>query len=119
MTPSPGASSAPYPPLPDLNSDGGGSQAPMPGGFMQTLMAAVGPVQQAVSGINAACQQIVQSGSVPGAEQICAQIVALAQQLTVMAMQQAAQPQMGGGASGSMGAPIAPPAGAPPVPVGM
>lgn len=124
MTPSPqaaGASSAPLPPLPDLSGNGGGAaQAGPGGGFMAALMAAVTPVKSAVDMINAACQKIVQSGSVPGSEQICGQIVGLANQLTVMAMQQASQGQGAGGQQG-MGAPPSmgpPPPGAPPMQMG-
>lgn len=115
--------SALYPPLPDMGSSGtGDAGAGAPGGgFLASLMGAVGPVKQSVDQINSACQQIVQSGKVPGAEQICGQIISMANQLTMMALQQAAQSGQGGSASGMndgpQGGPIPPAAGAPPTPL--
>lgn len=123
-------SAALYPPLPDMGSSGtGDAGAGAPGGgFMAALMGSVGPVKQSVDQINSACQQIVQSGKVPGAEQLCSQIISMANQLTMMALQQAAQPGQGGpvgppqggpGAGAGAGAPPIPPAvGAPPVAMG-
>lgn len=77
-------------------------------GFLSGLM----PVKSAVDGINGACQSIVQSGAVPGAEQVCAQIVALANSLVPMAAQNllGAAGQMQGG-----GMPPPPPGMPPPV----
>lgn len=60
---------------------------------MAALVAGVAPVKNGVDAIVAACKQIVESGAVPGAEQPCAQIVALATSLLPMAAQQAMQPQ--------------------------
>ena len=117
MTPSPGAASSPLPPLPDLNSasaQGGASQ-----GLMSSLVSGIAPVKTAVDGILAACKSIVQSGAVPGSEQVCGQIVALATSLLPMAAQQALQP--GGGQPGpgvGVGPPPGPQAGPIP-PMGM
>jgi hypothetical protein len=79
-------------------------------------MGAIGPVKDSVTAINMACQKIVQSGSVPGSEQICAQIVGLANQLLPMAVQQMSQGGMMGQGQGP-GAPIPPPPGAGPAPM--
>lgn len=65
---------------------------------MASLVAGIAPVKTAVDGILAACRQIVQSGAVPGSEQVCGQIVALATSLLPMAVQQVLQP--GGGSGG-------------------
>ena len=59
---------------------------------MASIMAGVAPIKAAVDSILAACKQIVQSGTVPGAEQPCSQIVALATSLLPMAVQQMMQP---------------------------
>lgn len=68
---------------------------------MAQLLSGVMPIKQGVDGIMAACQQIVQSGMVPGAEQICSQIMQLASSLLPMAAQSALQPgAMGGGMPG-------------------
>lgn len=93
------------PPLPDLPT--AGAAAPQ-GDMMASLMSGIAPVKQGVDAILAACKQIVQSGVIPGAEQPCGQIVALATSLLPMA----AQTLMGagGGAGGSV-----PPAGPPPM----
>lgn len=116
MSPTPSgsgaASAAPLPPLPDMQSAGQAGAGPAPGGFLAALMSAVTPVKAGVDAINAACQQIVQSGSIPGAEQICGQIVGLAGQLIPMAMQQASQGGMGGMGSGMSGGGAPPPGGA-------
>lgn len=80
---------------------------------MAAIMSGITPVKTAVDGIVAACRSIVQSGAVPGAEQPCAQIVAIATSLLPMALQQALQPGQGGGA-GIQGMP--PPGGPPPAP---
>ena len=72
-------------------------------------------MKSGVDAIVAACRQIVQSGAVPGAEQSCAQIVALATSLLPMAAQQALQPgQGGGGIQGLPGAGATPPPGGAP-----
>ena len=99
MSPIPtSAASAPAPPLPDLQS--GGDQKPAGSNPLASIMAGIQPVKSAVDGITAACKSIVQSGVIPGAEQICGQIVALATSLLPMAAQQVLQP--GGGAGGSI-----------------
>lgn len=96
MTPSPGmgAGAAPLPPLPDLQSANGvgGGDTGMPQGLMASLVSGIAPVKTAVDGILSACKQIVQSGAIPGAEQICGQIIALATSLLPMAAQNALQP---------------------------
>lgn len=94
------------------------------GGFLAQIMSGLAPVKQGVDAINAAAKQIVQSGAVPGAEQICGQIVALATSLLPMA----AQGMLGsmGGGMGQGAGPGGPPsggggipsAGAPPPPGG-
>lgn len=114
MTPSVQSPGSPgLPPLPDLQSAQGTGGAP--GGqdqqsAMAALMSGIAPIKNGVDAIVAACKQIVQSGAVPGAEQPCAQIVALATSLLPMAAQQALQP---GGAQPSAGI-QALPAGGPP-----
>ena len=99
MTPSASnPEAAPLPPLPNL-SGGGGSAATGAGGQSQSMAALVSglaPVKSAVDTILAAVKQIVQSGAVPGFEQIGGQIVALATSALPMAAQQAMNP-MGGG----------------------
>lgn len=89
-TPSPSAQAAPLPPLPDMGGNKGASAAPPDqGSAFAALLSGIMPVKTSVEAINAACKKIVQSGAVPGSEQICAQIVALANQLVPMAAQQA------------------------------
>lgn len=109
----------PMPPLPDMQT--GPSQGQMggdPNSALAAILAGIQPVKMGVDAIRAACQQIVQSGAVPGSEQICGQIVSLATQLVPLAAQQAMQPMAaGGGAGGDMG--VAPPAGAAPPLMGM
>ncbi len=68
---------------------------------MAALMSGIAPVKAGVDGIIAACKSIVQSGAVPGSEQVCGQIVALATSLLPMAVQAGMQP--GGGSSGGPG----------------
>ncbi len=91
--PNPGSSpgAAPLPPLPNLSGGGAGAAT---GGQdpMAAIMAGVAPIKQAVDSILAACKQIVQSGVIPGAEQPCGQIVALATSLLPMAAQQLMAP---------------------------
>ncbi len=92
------AGSSPLPPLPDLQSASGtGGQDQQQQSAMAALVSGLAPIKNAVDAIAAACRQIVQSGAVPGAEQPCSQIVALAASLLPMAAQQAMQPQGGGG----------------------
>lgn len=106
MTPSPGmASPNSLPPLPDLQSasgTGGGQTGTSPG-LMAALVSGIAPVKTAVDGILAACKSIVQSNAVPGSEQVCGQIVALATSLLPMAAQQALQPGMTGPGPGGPG----------------
>lgn len=117
MTPNPGASASPLPPLPDLQSPGGtgGTQTGgPPPGLMAALVSGIAPVKNGVDTILAQCKQIVQSGAVPGAESVCGQIVALATSLLPMAAQNALAP--GAGAGGGI-PPVGPPGmGAPPPP---
>lgn len=100
--PNPGSSpgAAPLPPLPNLS---GGGQGAAPGGqdAMAAMLSGIAPIKQSVDQILAACKVIVQSGVIPGAEQPCGQIVALATSLLPMAAQQMmapgqSQPQQGG-----------------------
>lgn len=96
---SPAAAS--MPPLPNLS---GGAPAQAAGGGqdpMAALVSGIAPVKSAVDAILQACKSIVQSGSVPGAEQPCGQIVALATSLLPMAVQQLMQPS--GGPIGPVG----------------
>lgn len=91
--PVPGQGSAPLPPLPDLQSAAGtGGKALGQLDPMAAIVAGIAPVKTAVDSIVAAAKQIVQSGAVPGAEQPCSQIIALAVSLLPMAAQQAMQP---------------------------
>ncbi len=97
----PGA--APLPPLPNLSSGGAGSSSATPGaapGGMASILAGLAPVKQGVDMIQQACKTIVQSGMIPGGEQVCAQILALATSLLPMAAQAAMQPGGGGGPIG-------------------
>jgi len=88
---------------------------------MSALVSGIAPVKNGVDGILQACRAIVQSGAVPGAEQICGQIVALATSLLPMAAQSALQPggAQGVGAIPGVGAPGPAPAGpgGPPAPM--
>ena len=103
MAPSPSSpGAAPLPPLPVLS--GGGQSGPGASSPMASLVSGIAPIKAAVDSILLACKQIVQSGAVPGAEQPCSQIVALATSLLPMAVQQAMQPGQGGGI-GPVGAP--------------
>jgi hypothetical protein len=91
--PGTGPGAAPLPPLPNLS---GGGQGQAPGDPMAAMLSGIAPIKMAVDQILAACKTIVQSGTIPGAEQPCGQIVALATSLLPMAAQQMMQP--GGGA---------------------
>jgi hypothetical protein len=93
---SPGA--APLPPLPDLSGAEAKAAAGGQGSPLSALVSGIAPVKTGVDGILAACKSIVQSGVIPGAEQVCGQIVALATSLLPMAAQQVLQP--GGGSGG-------------------
>lgn len=116
----PAVSAAPLPPLPNLPAapmaGGAGAPAGAPG-FLSAILSGIAPVKSAVDQIQMACRQIVQSGSVPGGEQICAQIVALAASLLPVAAQNAVQNSgMGAGGPGmGMGglSPLPPPPGGP------
>ena len=96
---SPGA--APLPPLPDLSGQGA-APGPQSSSLAQAL-SGIAPVKQGVDAIFAACQAIVKSGVIPGAEQVCGQIVALATSLLPMAAQQVMQPGGGGGGIAPVG----------------
>lgn len=103
--PSSAAAIAPLPPGPDMSgAQTGASPAGPPG--LEMMISGLAPVKGGVDQILAGAKAIVQSGAIPGAEQICGQIVALATQLLPMAVQQVTQP---GGMGG--GAPSAPPPG--------
>lgn len=112
FAPNPSATTAaPLPPLPDLSNAsapaGGTAQPP---GVLASILSGIAPIKAGVDAINAACKQIVQSGAVPGAEQICGQIVALATSLLPMAAQNAMQGQ---GAQSAGPGPMPPPPGGP------
>jgi len=122
MTPSPSSSTppgaAPLPPLPDL-SGGSKSAGAAPGGNMASLISGLAPVKMEVDNILMSCKKLVQSGAIPGAEQPCSQIVALATSLLPMAAQQMMQPG-GQGPQAAGPGPVGPPPGGPqgPGPVG-
>lgn len=103
--PSPGSSpgAAPLPPLPNLSSGGQGdaSTSGAASGGMAGIMSGLAPVKMGVDGIVKACQTIVKSGVIPGSEQICGQIIALATSLLPMAAQAVLQPIGGGGPGGA------------------
>lgn len=119
--PSPDLSSArPLPPLPDLSAapnTGGASSPAGPSSFLAQIMSGIAPVKKSVDSINLACKQIVQSGTIPGAEQICAQIIALASGLLPMAVQNSMGPGGPGAGPGGPGpggmTPLPPPPGGP------
>jgi hypothetical protein len=110
--PSPQAATASLPPLPDLssNSQSAGGEPP---NALASILSGIAPVKSAVDQINQACASIIKSGSVPGAEQICGQIVAMATSLLPMAAQNAFQPAGAGGPQGGM-TPMPPSPGGPP-----
>ena len=62
---------------------------------MSSIISGLAPVKAAVDQIRMACKQIVQSGIIPGAEQPCSQIVAMATSLLPMAVQASMQPGSG------------------------
>jgi hypothetical protein len=98
MTPSPQGlpNLQALPPLPDVPS--GGQQ---PGNSQQSgmagLLSGIAPIKAEVDSIIASCKKIVQTGVIPGSEQPCGQIVALATSLLPMAAQAALSPGTGGG----------------------
>ena len=106
----------PLPPLPASGS-GGPQSGSTPPAFLASIMSGIAPVKNAVDQIQSACQQIVQSKAIPGSEQICGQIVALAQSLVPMAAQNILQPGMAGGAQAPSGAPALPQPPGPPPPI--
>jgi len=109
----PNAAIQPMPPLPEMQTGpSGGGMGGDPNSAMAAILSGIAPVKAAVDAIRSACQQIVQSGAVPGSEQICGQIVSLSSQLVPMAAQQALQPMGGGGGMGG-GLPMPPPPGGP------
>ena len=100
MTPSPGssglnASAAPLPPLPDLSAASGTGGSGGQQDVLASLMSGIAPVKSAVDQILQATKSVVQSGVVPGAEQVCSQINALAVSLLPMAVQSGMQPDGG------------------------
>jgi hypothetical protein len=109
---SPLVAQAPLPPVGQLRTapSADPSQPPSP---LAGMIAGLLPVKTAIDQIEAACQQIVQSGTVPGAAQICSQIVAAAKQLLPMAMQ-GAMGQMGAGPGPNLPPQAGPPQGIPP-----
>jgi hypothetical protein len=115
MSPSPqSAAAAPLPPLPPPQSAGSPQPQDGQGGSMQALLSGIAPVKMGVDQILMACKQIVQSGAIPGAEQLCGQIVALATSLLPMAAQQMMQPGGGGPPAGGPPGGGIPPVGGPP-----
>ena len=71
---------------------------------MASIMSGLAPVKAGVDQILAGAKAVVQSQAIPGAEQVCGQIVALATSLLTMAAQSAMQP----GQAGGQGGPIQP-----------
>jgi hypothetical protein len=110
------AESASLPPLPSGLSDnsggkdagGAGKSSPLAG-----LISGLTPVKMGVDRIVQECKSIVQGGNVPGAEQVCGQIIALATSLLPMAAQSMMQP---GTNVPPQPGPVGPPVGAPPGP---
>jgi hypothetical protein len=100
MSPTPQPSGPNVPALPPLpNFPSGGAQPTGQGqNGMASIISGIAPIKTSVDSIIAACKQIVQSGVIPGSEQPCGQIVALATSLLPMAVQSALSP-MGGGQS--------------------
>lgn len=92
------------PPLPDLSQGQGGGQTGTLPDAMASIMSGIAPVKHNVEQIQSACQAIVQSNTIPGAAQVCGQIISLAVSLLPMAAQQAMMPQSSGGAGGAGGA---------------
>lgn len=93
------------PPLPNFDTAPQSNQEAGKQDVMSALMSGIAPVKNSVDSINQACRMIVKSGVIPGAEQICGQIISLATQLLPMAAQNLLQPQggsvqPGGGAQG-------------------
>lgn len=110
---SPGA--APLPPLPVLSGGGQGAASGQSG--LASIMSRVAPVKASVDTIVQEAKKIVQSGAVPGAEQVCSQLVALATSLLPMALQSSMAPgpmQSPQGATGPVGPVGGPPPGGPP-----
>ena len=107
MSPSP--TSAGNQALPPLNLPGGnqGGASAQPQDAMSALVSGIAPVKAGVDQILAACKSIVQGGAVPGAEQVCGQIIAMATSLLPMAAQSMLQPgggpPQGGGGIGPIG----------------
>jgi hypothetical protein len=75
---------------------------------MAGIISGVAPVKAAVDQILMACKQIVQSKAVPGAEQPCSQIEALATSMLPMAVQAAMQPGPAQGGLPPVGPPLGP-----------
>lgn len=90
------SNSAPLPPLPDLQSAPQTNNEQGHQDVMAALMSGIAPVKSSVDSINQACKMIVKSGVIPGAEQICGQIISLATSLLPMAAQNLLQPAGGG-----------------------
>jgi hypothetical protein len=101
--PSVAAAAAPLPPLPDLNTQPNSQPQTGDKDILSSLMSGIGPVKSSVDAINQACRAIVKSGVIPGGEQICGQIVALATSLLPMAAQNLLQPSGAGGPGASQG----------------
>ena len=106
------------PPLPDFDTAPQSNQDSGKQDVMSALMSGIAPVKSSVDAINNACRMIVKSGTIPGAEQICGQIISLATQLLPMAAQNLLQPQGGmqqapQGSQGPGGMSMLPPPGGP------
>lgn len=108
---SPSGAAAPLPPMSDFGSGSSGASpkdSPLAG-----IISGLTPIKMSADKIVQECKSIVQSGAVPGAEQVCSQIIALTMSLLPMAAQSMMQP--GQGAQAQPG-PVGPPPGAPPGP---
>ncbi|MDE2102404.1 MAG: hypothetical protein KGL39_34475 [Patescibacteria group bacterium] len=112
------AASASLPPLPDFGGNGGGGgNGPQTGNqdALASLMSGIAPIKKNTDAIIQAAKEIVKLGTIPGAEQIAAQIISLATSLVPMAAQNLLNP-MGGAAQGSMSQMLPPPGGPAPLP---
>ena len=92
-----GASAAELPPLPDLNTKPTDQTQTGNKDVLAALMTGIGPIKKHTDAIVQAAKEIVKSGTIPGAEQIAAQIISLATSLVPMAAQNLLNPM---GASG-------------------
>lgn len=112
-----GSQNAPMPPLPDMQTAPQSNKESGHQDIMASLMSGIAPVKSSVDRILQECKAIVKSGVIPGAEQICGQIVAAATSLLPMAAQNLLQPSSAQGVPSGQGGPggmnLMPPPGGP------